>query len=424
MPPVEIPYGTASLRFEIPDVNFGGEYGPKHVEASSDANSLIREALANPIGTPPLRDMSLSGRRIAIVVDDRTRPTPVAAILPAVVEELQAAGSQDDDIAIVLALGTHAHMTREQIEEKLGADMAARFEVVNPRYDDEGDLVHFGRSDSGVEIWINRTYAEADFKVAIGSILPHGATGFSGGAKILYPGVAGRRTVEAFHEAANLDDGNETGVVESPIRLEIEQLAARVGLDFIVNAVCAPEGGLYRLVAGHYVQAHREGAKCAREIYGVELPGRAQVLIVGSYPSDLDFWQAGKAIFNAQAVVQDGGTLIVVTPCPEGIPEEHARFAEYIGTPSAELLRRIRNGAVEDRVTAAPSCCLARFRERIDIGVVSEGLSSAVVEAMGFSYFESIQDGTAAALGKHGSGAAVCVIPAAAEVYAYVREGG
>jgi len=420
MPAVEIPYGASSLRFEIPDANFGGVYGPKHVEAASDAGALVREALANPIGAPRLRDMGLSGRRVAIVVDDRTRPTPVAAILPVVVEELRTAGARDDDITVVLALGTHAHMTHEQIVEKLGAEMAARFDVVNPRYDDEDDLVPFGRSDSGVEIWINRTYAEAGFTVVIGSILPHGATGFSGGAKILYPGVAGRRTVEAFHEAANLDDRNRTGVVESPIRLEIEQFAARVGLDFIVNAVCAPEGGIYRLVAGHYVEAHRAGVEYARDIYGVELPNRAPVLIVGSYPSDLDFWQAGKAIFNAQGVVEDGGTLIVATPCPEGIPEEHAKFAEYIGMPSVELLGRIRNGTVEDRVTAAPSCCLARFRERIDIGVVSDGLSRGVVETMGFGRFESVQEAIAAALRRQGADALVSVIPAAAEVYAYV----
>lgn len=421
MPHVGIPYGQEVLQVDIPDRNFGGVFAAKHVEPASAPGELAREALANPIASPCLRDVDLTGKRVAIVVDDRTRPTPVGAILPAVIEELHAAGASDDNIAIVVALGTHAAMTPAQIAERLGPKVAARFEVINPRYDDEDDLVHFGRSDSGVDIWINKTYAEADFKLAIGSIIPHGATGFSGGAKILYPGVAGRRTVEAFHEAANLGEGNQTGAVDSPIRLEIEKFADRVGLDFILNAICAPQGGLYRLVAGHYVEAHRRGVEHAREVFGVALPRRAQALIVGSYPSDLDFWQAGKALFNAQAVVHDRGSLIVATPCPEGIPREHAKFAEYIGTPSAELLQRIREGGVEDRVTAAPSCCLARFRERIDIGVVSHGLTRETVETMRFGYFESLQEAVEATIGKHGVDVQIAVIPAAGEVYAYVE---
>ena len=421
MPIVQIPYGDASLEFEIPDANFAGVFAAKHVRPASEPTELVRDALAHPVAAPRLSEQDLAGKRVAVVVDDRTRPTPVSDILPAVIEELEAAGARDDRIAIVLALGTHAAMTPAQIEDRLGPDIAARFRVVNPRYDDEDDLLGFGRSDSGVDIWINKTYAEADFKLAIGSILPHGATGFSGGAKILYPGVAGRRTVEAFHEAANLGEGNQTGAVESPIRLEIEKFAGLVGLDFIVNAVCAPQGGLYRLVAGHYVEAHREGVKHARDVFGVSLPCRAQALIVGSYPADLDFWQAGKAIFNAQAVVADRGTLIVATPCPEGIPREHAKFAEYIGTRSDELLRRIQERDVEDRVTAAPSCCLARFRERIDIGIVSSGLSREIVETMRLAYFETLQDAVASTIAKHGPGTQIFVIPAAGEVYAYVQ---
>ena len=424
MPTIEIPYGATSLEVEIPDANFGGLYGPKHVAPAADPEGLVREALASPIGAPRLRDVDLQGKRVAVLVDDRTRPTPVETILPVVLDEVLAAGASDEGITIVLALGTHAHMTPGQIVHKLGEDVARRFTVVNPRYDDEDDLICFGRGESGVEIWINKTYAQADFKLAIGSILPHGATGFSGGAKIIYPGVAGRRTVEAFHEAANLDDGNETGVVESPIRIEIEKLAARVGLDFLVNAICTPDGGLYRLVCGHYVQAHRRGVEHAREIFGVELPRRAQALVVGSYPSDLDFWQAGKAVFNAQNVVADRGSLIVATPCPEGIPDEHARFPDYIGAPSEELLRRIRAGTVEDRVTAAPSCCLARFRERIDIGVVSDGLSADTVARMKFTRFPSLQHAVSGVIAKHGPDTQISVIPAAGEVYAYVAGEG
>ena len=421
MSTVEIPYGERSVRLEIPASNFAGVFQPRQVEPVSYVADLIRQALAHPIAAPRLRDAELSGKSIALVVDDRTRLTPVREILPVVLGELRLAGATDEQISIVLALGTHAAMIPQQIEDKIGPDAAARLRVVNPRYDDERDLVCFGRSESGVEIWINKTYAQADFRLAIGSILPHGATGFSGGAKILYPGVAGRRTVEAFHEAANLDPGNQTGVVESPIRHEIEAFTERVGLDFIVNVISAPQGGLYRAVAGHYKHAHRQGAAYARDVFGVELPQAAEALIVGSHPADLDFWQAGKAMFNAHGVVRDGGSLVVVTPCPEGIPREHAIFPRYVGTGSAELLRAIRAGEVEDRVTAAPSCCLARFRERIRVGVVSDGLSRETVETMKFDPFESAAAAVEGLIARHGLRVQIGVIPAAGEVFAYVR---
>ena len=295
---VELPYGSHTLRFEVPDENFAGVYEPRLPQSFRPEAELIAEAFANPVGASRLRDMALTGKRVVVVIDDRTRPTPIRSLLPPVIDELHRAGVDAEALQCVIALGTHAPMTPEQIAERVGPALARRLHCVNPRYDDPDDLVYCGRGETGIEIWINRTYAGADFRVALGSILPHGATGYSGGAKILYPGVAGRQTVEAFHCAANLDPRNRTGVVESPIRHEIVRLAKQVGLDWIVNAVCGTDGRLRGLVCGHFVRAHRAGVREAERLHRVGIAEQLDVLVVGSYPSDLDFWQAAKAIFN------------------------------------------------------------------------------------------------------------------------------
>jgi nickel-dependent lactate racemase len=244
--------------------------------------------------------------------------------------------------------------------------------------------------------------------------------GFSGGAKLIYPGIAGRKTVESFHVAANSDPENQAGRLDSPIRAEIEKLVELVGLDLMVNLVVDPRGEVCALTAGHYIDSHRRAMPPSRELYGLPVTRRSSVLVAGSAPADLDFWQAAKAIFNCQAVVEDGGWLILVTPCPEGIPAEHKSFDRSIGLTPEQIQRLLagiagREGEMRDsagidesashggnpdtdRVTLAPALALSRFRRRIRIAVVSPGLTAAQVRQMGFSFFASVEDALAGIL--------------------------
>jgi nickel-dependent lactate racemase len=293
-------------------------------------------------------------------------------------------------------------MTREEFREQAGEQVLERVGFINPDIDDPTSLLNMGTTPSDVEVLVNRSYAEAEVKIAIGTILPHGAVGFSGGAKLIYPGIAGRKTVESFHVAANADPENQAGRLDSPIREEIEKLVELVGLDLMLNLVVDPEGLVCGLSAGHYIDSHRRAVPLVQKLYGLPMPNRSRVLVVGSAPANLDFWQAAKAIFNCQAVVEDGGWLILLAPCPEGIPVEHAAFDRCIGLAPVEIetLLGLRSGETEqsqraatptiDRVTLAPALALSRFRQRIRIAVVSPGLTEQQVGNMGFSYFESI----------------------------------
>ena len=440
---VPLPFGPETLQLSICDKQMGQLLRPRSLPAVADVGEALQEELCSEYCESLLTRIEKRVRqpnsvKVAIAVNDYTRPTPLRSVLPPLLDVLNARGVDDSRIRIVVALGTHRPMSREEFQRQAGEQVLQRVGFINPDIDDPARLRFFGTSASGVEVWVNREYAEADFKIAVGTILPHGAVGFSGGAKLIYPGISGRKTVESFHVAANSDPENRTGRLDSPIRAEIEKLVDLVGLDLMINLVVDSRGEVCGLTAGHYVDSHRRAVPLARGLYGLPIPRASGVLVAGSAPADLDFWQAAKAIFNCQAAVEDGGWLVLVTPCPEGIPAEHKAFDRCIGLPPEQiedLLARPAGragglkGAGEtglaggrgraggrgspvgteeagdvaadpdmDRVTLAPALALSRFRRRIRISVVSPGLMATQVRRMGFSCFATVEEALASIL--------------------------
>lgn len=401
---VPIPFGRQTLQLSISDEQMGRLLRPRSSAPLADVGQALEGELRSRYCSSLLSKIEKRVREadsvsVVIVVNDYTRPTPLRCVLPPLLDALNARGVDDSRIRVVVALGTHRPMSEEEFRRQAGEQVLRRVGFLNPDIDDPARLYFFGTAASGVEVWVNREYAEADFKIAVGTILPHGAVGFSGGAKLIYPGIAGRKTVESFHVAANSDPENQAGRLDSPIRAEIEKLVELVGLDLMINMVVDPRGEVCGLTAGHYIDSHRRAVPQARGLYGLPLSLPSRVLVAGSAPADLDFWQAAKAIFNCQAVVEDGGWLVVVTPCPEGIPAEHRAFDRSIGLPPEQiedLLARFAAGAGTDpemdRVTLAPALALSRFRRRIRIAVVSPGLTAKQVGRMGFSCFATVEE--------------------------------
>ena len=409
---VPIPFGQETLNLSISAERMGHLLRPRSMPPLRNVGDALQEELGSEYCKSVLTKVEERAREgnnvtVTIVVNDYTRPTPLRSVLPPLLDTLNARGVADSRIRILVALGTHRPMSREEFRRQAGEQVLSRVGFINPDIDDPARLRFFGTSASGVEVWVNRDYAEADYKFAVGTILPHGAVGFSGGAKLIYPGIAGRKTVESFHVAANSDPGNQAGRLDSPIRAEIEKLVDLVGLDMMVNLVVDAQGEICGLSAGHYIESHRRAVPLARELYGLPMSRPSSVLVAGSAPADLDFWQAAKGIFNCQSAVEDGGWLVLVTPCPEGIPAEHRAFDSCIGMAPERiegLLKRLAecaDGAEEecvtvdpdmDRVTLAPALALARFRGRIRIAVVSPGLKAAQVRRMGFDYFTTVEE--------------------------------
>lgn len=410
MTQIDLPYGDGILSFEIDKGVLGEVVAPRLVKTAPDADAEIRYALERPIGSPPLSDLVHHGQKIAIVIDDITRQTPTQLILPPILHCLKVAGIEQEAVKIVVALGTHRPMTESEIHEKVGSAIANEYHIVNVPCWDDAEMVYMGRSSNGIPAWINRNVIDADFRIGIGMITPHMDAGFSGGGKIILPGVCSCRTVEAFHlrQARVLE--NQLGAGEAMLRRDLETFVEeRIGIDFILNVILDRKGLLYRSVSGHFVQAHRVGVDIAKTVYGSPVSKRYPVVITNAYPTQIDLWQSTKALASGEMMTDDGGTLILVTHCQEG-NNTHPLFADYLGRDPEHLIHALESGRAEDIVACALAVPLSRMRRHIKFGLVSSGLSKADAERMGFIYYHSVENAIKEALKTQGSHSAVSVL--------------
>ncbi|NLO61529.1 MAG: nickel-dependent lactate racemase [Spirochaetales bacterium] len=366
------------------------------VKPLANVDQAVEDAIAHPIGTKRLGDVVKVGDRVAIIVDDITRPTPAYNILPAVLKELASAHIANDQIVIVMALGSHRYMTDEEIDTKISKEIHDTYRVTQSHFNDPGQLTLVGTSEDGVDIYIDSEVARADVKIGIGSIVPHGAVGWSGGGKIIYPGIAGESTVTRFHYTHGLTEQNLTGIDETVVRSRMERWVEVVGLQFIVNCVLTPSAEVYHVVAGHYIKAHRAGVAKAQKAYIRHYDRQDGILISIPYPHDPDLWQAGKGFYCAESLVKDGGAILVATPCPEGIGL-HASYPERIGRDdNVEIIKSILDGTgelPEDPIPLAPGAMMAKIRKRINLHMASPGLSEQLLEKSGIMWHESVRGG-------------------------------
>ncbi len=382
---ISIPFGEGEVGFRLEGVRLIGRYGLVVPETVPDVEGTIRAAMEEPVGSPRLKDIARGKKRVAVISDDATRPTPVALILPYVLAELEEAGIKDDSITIVMANGSHRKMTIDEIEGKLGCGIAARYAIDNHDYK-AADLVDMGHTPSGVPVMLNRTVAEADLTIGIGSIVPHRYCGWSGGAKIVQPGVCGEDTTVATHLMITKDPEVRLGNVENVVRREMEEVAKKANLRFIVNVVLDGAGRPVAAVAGDPRLAHRKGVALATDITAARIPKRADMVICGSHPADMNLWQAGKAFYTADLAVRDKGTVILVTPAYEGIGE-HPEFGRLLTVQYAEILNMLDEGLIEDRLGAAAALAVRLVAERARIVVITDGLAGDEVRAMGFTHY-------------------------------------
>lgn len=409
--PIEIPYGEATRTVHIPADNLLGVFDPQAVPAVPDPAAEIARALAAPIGAPTLMELARGRRRVVIVADDSTRPTPTDCIVPLLLAALNAAGVPDDAIRVVIALGTHRPMTPDEIVTKFGPEVVCRVPVENHEAFDPAALVDLGETPSGVPVLVNRTVMDADLVIGVGSIVPHHIPGYSGGAKIIQPGVCGERTTGEVHLLSVRREGSLLGVVENPVRAEMEAIAQRAGLQAILNTVLDTRGRLVGAVYGEPRAAFRHGVAMARTVYGVPVPGRAEVVVAGSHPCDIEFWQAHKTLYAAELVVRRGGTIIIVTPCPEGVAVTHPDMVRFAGWPMAEIDAAIRAGDIHDLTAGALALAWASTRRRANVCLVSDGITDADARALGFAPYPDVQSAVDASLEGHGPGAKVAVLP-------------
>lgn len=392
LPCIDLPDGGSTRSLTVAQELIGAIISPQPVSSPSDPCREIARAMQAPIDAPLLFKKAKPGSRVAVIIDDITRPTPTKLLLPPVLEELHNAGIDRKNIAIVLALGSHRPMTKEEIQQKVGAEVAEQYPIINTPAWEREKFCFLGTSRKGIPAWVNQSVATADLRIGLGMISPHLDAGFSGGAKIILPGVCGLETVEAFHAQMAAIKENQLGLDKAALRLDLEDFVAeKVPLAWIVNVVLDHSGAIHSCVAGDPMAAHRVGAKQSLRVYGAGVNKKYPIVIANAHPYGNDFWQATKALAAAEAITAPGGTIILVAPCPEGYAE-HPLFPVYANLPQSDLQQIICAGTAEDPIAAGEAAALRRIKSTFSVAVVSENLDHSELSDYDFTPFSSLAE--------------------------------
>ena len=419
---VHLPYGQEEILLQLPCENLIGVYSPNDAPAVDDLDREIFRALENPIASPHLEELVKTARKIMILADDNTRLTPVDKIIPPLLNKLNTAGIADAQISVLIALGTHRAMTPAEILQKFGEEAVRRVKIKNHDFKNPAVLTDLGETENGTRILINKEACEADFVIGIGSIVPHHIPGFSGGAKIVQPGISGECTTAATHLLSVRAARSYLGSEDNPVRRELNKIAATVGMSTVINTVLNRNGEVAGVFFGDVQAAFLEGVRLAKQVYAVAIPREADIVIAGSHPCDLEFWQAHKTLYPADLAVKAGGTLIIVTPCDEGVAVMHGGILELTGYSSEELRQRVAQGRIKDEVAAALAIAWAQIKEREEVAIVSRGIDAAAAKQLGFTPFETVEEALTAALRKQGAAASITVLTHAPDMLPLIQK--
>lgn len=403
---LEFGYGTGVQTVEVPDKNLMGVLMSNPMEHERRGADAVRYALENPIGSPRLKDLVKPGKKIAIITSDISRPLPSYDVLPSVLDELYAAGVAKEDITVVFALGSHRKHTEEE-RRHLAGERA--FNEVRCIDGDIDDCVHMGTTKAGTPVDIVRTVAEADFRICLGNIEFHYFAGYSGGAKAIMPGVSTPAAIQCNHRMMVSESACAGKLEGNPVREDIEEAAAICGVDFIVNAVLDEHKHIVFAVAGDVTKAHREGCAYLDKMYRKPIDHRADIVLVaqGGAPKDANLYQTQKALDNAKHAVRDGGTIILIGACNEGLGSK--KFEEWlVGMPTAHsMVERIGK---DFQLGGHKAAAIGMVLEHASIDLVSE-MEDDFVRSIFLNPVHSAQEAFDAAMAKYGPDASVIAMP-------------
>lgn len=413
---VLIPYGDEQIFLDLPDENLMGVFAPAPVKAVPNLTKEISRALRSPVEGKLLSEMVKPGERVVILVDDHTRSTPTAAILPMVIQQLSNGGLPDRDIQIMFARGTHRSLTQKEVTAKLGPGVKERFQVFQHDCHAEEDMVFVGMTGLGTPVWVNRLVAEADRRIGIGHIGPSPYAGYSGGGKLMVPGVSSIDTINFNHSFVptvfrRTDRIGET--IDLVTRQDLDEAAAMVGLDMVLDVVLGRNEAVVKAFAGPPDAVFGTGLPFARRVHEVQIPAKADIVITSGNPYSIDLYQAMRAVEYADTVVCEGGAIVLVADCPEGIgdPEFYRLMAG--GLSAADFLRAITRR--EMKVTfAALGYCLARIKSEKRIYLLSDHITKKEKAAMGLLQSQDLQRTLLRLLTEYEPGARVAVFSSGA----------
>lgn len=336
---MQLGYDKTTFDLNVSDTRLIGELLPNHVQVNLTGGAEVERALDNPIGAPRIEELVKPGMHVCIITSDITRPMPTRIALPPLIERLNTAGIKDENITVVFALGSHRNHTEEEKRYLVGDELYERLECIDS---DPDDCVRIGVTKAGTTVDIFRRVVEADFRICMGNIEYHYFAGYSGGAKAIMPGVSTKEAIRQNHRMMVMPEAH-AGNLLSPVRLDIEEAGELLGIDYIVNVVLDEHKKIIYAVAGDKVNAHRDGCRFLDGLYLVPIDKKADIVVVsaGGYPKDQNMYQAQKALDNAKHAVKEGGIIIWLASCKEGLGS--AIFEEWMTTKTpSEMITDIK----------------------------------------------------------------------------------
>jgi nickel-dependent lactate racemase len=419
---VRLDYGIEGLEVDLPDE------GVTVIEPCSrpcldDPHAALVAALRAPIDTLPLRELTRRGGRVAISVCDITRAQPRREMLEALFEEMP--NVRADDITILIATGTHRTNTPAELEAMLGPDIARRYCIVNHDSRDRTALVRVGDTTTGVPVYLNHRWLHADIRMTTGFVEPHFFAGFSGGPKMVAPGLAGLETVLTLHDARRIGDPNATwGITEgNPIHDDVREIARMTGVHFAVDVTLNRAQEITAVFGGDLFAEHRAACAAAKRdaMRGVGAPFDVVLTTNAGYPLDQNLYQAVKGMSAAAKVVRRGGTIVCAAECRDGLPA-HGSYGQVLASRSSpqELLAMITSPgfSMPDQWQVQIQ---AQVQMKARVLVKSGGLADGEIRAAHFDPIDDVGAAVGRALAAAGPRATLCVLPQGPQTIPFLR---
>ena len=419
---VNLDYGTTGLEVELPDTRTT-VIEPKHQPGVNHPKTLLRDVFRMPTAGPPLSELIQSGQRVGISVCDITRAQPRQLMLEALFSEMP--GVAPEDITLFIATGTHRANTRDELVEMLGETIARNYRIVCHDARDDSSLTRVGETTTGVPISLNREWVRSDFKITTGFVEPHFFAGFSGGPKMVAPGLAGLDTVMHLHDARRIGDPGATwGVTEgNPIHDDVREISRTTGVDFAVDVTLNRRQEITAAFAGELFAEHAAACLHAQTnaMQAVDAPFDVVVTTNSGYPLDQNLYQSVKGMSAAAKIVKQGGIIICAAECRDGIPD-HGAYGEILASCDSpqDMLDKMTAPGYR-RPDQWQVQVQAQIQLKARVMVKSDALSDATIRSAHFEPIADVGQATRKALDAAGANATLCVLPQGPQTIPYLQ---
>jgi lactate racemase len=423
---ITLDYGRTGLEVNLPEDRLVGPLAIKSTTPLADPVAAIAAVLAQPIGTPPLAHLARGRKNACILVCDITRPVPNKLILPPVLRILEEQGIARRDILILNATGLHRPNEGAELAEMLGSDIVARYRVENHHGKVLEEHDYLGTTPSGVPAWIDSRYVRADLKITTGLIEPHLMAGYSGGRKVICPGIAALETVKIWHGPRFLEHPNaDCGIVAgNPVHEENTRIALMAGCDFIVNVCLDGQRRVTWVGAGDMIGAWEEGVRFVENVVRVRVPAACDVVVTScaGYPLDTTYYQAVKGLTGALPIVKQGGTIVMAASLSEGLGSPEFEHLLRDNPDLKVFMQRIlgKDYFVMDQWQLEE---LAKVLRCCKVKIVSDGLPAETLRKCHVEPVSTVEQAVADSLAEYGPAARVAVIPKGPYVLPYLAHG-